>query len=238
MSELQALQDMYGPEDLDPELVPYLGVGPLGRGLFHPLFHDPMYVELKNRIINRVFRHKVEKLEEFVREKKWHLFVFMHERPYRLDALHTVIYEHGVVEPEQVWPLVGSIWTDSENIWQNYDAWRDIWSLDDEDNTFVIENRHLVMSEEERAMLAAMPETLEVYRGCRDHELNGEGMSWTLDRDRAVRFARAYRRDDDTPVVIVGKAKKADVLAHFIGRNEREIVVFPEYISVSHMEEV
>lgn len=238
MTTLAAFQDMFAPEALNEALVPYIVEGRMCPRLVHPLVFEPLYTEALNRRINMLFAHKLQAVEAAVAAQDWRTFVALHERYDRLPALLKVVYVHEVTDPEKVWPLVGWVWTDNDNVWQFNDEWREVWSLDDLDNTFVVEQQELVMDEEERALLAAMPDTLTVYRGTPKPDLNGEGMSWTLNRDKAVWFAKRFREDGDDVTVITGTVAKRDVLAYFTGRNEDEIVVFPEYVTVERHDEV
>jgi hypothetical protein len=220
--DIANLQDMFAPEELHADLVPYLSQGRLGQGLFHPLVHDPMYSEIKNKLTNRMYLQKTAAIQRAVEEGKWSSYIFLHERPYRLDALEKVLYEHNVDDPETVWSLIGSVWVDSENIHQNFDTWCDIWMIN------VDLRPDYVMDDDERAAFAALPEMIDIFRGV-SHKDALEGLSWTTSREKAEWFAhRASRIQGGRPILASAKVHKTDVLAHFLGRNELEIVVMPE----------
>jgi len=197
-------------EPLREDLKPYLTEGPLG-----PMFHHPFMVELVcdvNRAarINSYVGVVERETQEALKNKKWGRYVFRHERPYRVEALLRVVDQ---LPDEEYWPLVGEVWVDSENIWQNLDKWVGLLSS-------VRPQRHLMMTEEERAALGALPDRLTIYRGCTPQ--NRRGLSWTLDRDKALWFAKRFRQDGS---VVTQRVFKRQVVAHFTGRGESEVVV-------------
>lgn len=77
------------------------------------------------------------------------------------------------------------------------------------------------------AKFEALPEVLQVYRGqILEHPV---GVSWTLDRDVAKKFARSggYRVDQDGGAVLCCRVRKELVLGYITQRNESEVVVDP-----------
>jgi hypothetical protein len=85
-----------------------------------------------------------------------------------------------------------------------------------------------LMTEAERAALAALPNIVTAYRGgagVTSRKL-AAGLSWTLDPDRASFFATKYLfRATGAPVVVRADFPKGAILAYLDARNEREIVV-------------
>lgn len=228
--DVKRLLDTFGPEPLHDDLIPYLvenGGTFGGPGLYHPLVHDPFYNEHLNRQHNRMYLHKKEAIERAIAEGNWGSFIFLHEKPYRFDALTEMLYTHGVTDPKIVWPMISNVWTNIENVHENYDGWREVWDID-------IPNRlELVMEDVEREAYAALPETIPVFRGV-SHPDAVEGLSWTTDRKKAEWFAyrETGRKGAERALLAVGVAQKKDVLAHLLGRNESEIVVLPELVTI------
>jgi hypothetical protein len=115
-------------EPLDPELQPWVEDGPIGPMLKHPLVYQ---IGIINGWANRSLRYKQEALTRATEERDWHTVVFLHERPWRADALYKLVQVYGDALPDQTyWELVGSVWTDSENIWQNEMIWEDLLDPD------------------------------------------------------------------------------------------------------------
>ncbi len=81
-----------------------------------------------------------------------------------------------------------------------------------------------LMNDEERAVLAALPEQTTAYRGgTGPTRLLRLGMSWTLDPAKAAFFA--YRVGMGPRAVIRAKVGRKGVLAYFNSRHERELVL-------------
>ena len=76
--------------------------------------------------------------------------------------------------------------------------------------------RELLMSEQERAILARLPERLCVFRGYSGEEMYGEGVAWTLDERQARWYANLQRTDDD-PMLASGMIFKDRVWAYLDG---------------------
>jgi hypothetical protein len=120
---------------------------------------------------------------------------------------------------QEYWKNVGSVWTDSENIWQSYDTWRTLWEKPRAGKRFA-------MDTDERKKLALMPSDITVYRGVNGKGISkrrkNTGMSWTLDRDKAEWFSMRWGQEPHQ--ILTGTVEKKDIHAFFEGRNEAEIV--------------
>ena len=86
-----------------------------------------------------------------------------------------------------------------------------------------IEDRQACMSAEDLRIFNSLPEQIQVWRGT-SYKRGINGLSWTLDEQKAAHFARRFNLNSRAPLVAKGRAKKANVLAYFGERDEREIV--------------
>lgn len=201
-------------DDLDDDLADYYDAGEYSGipMLKHPLvfWMGPVNVDM----INEMYRQKSKAVDEASQNREWNRFIFMHERPYRIAAFTQIAEE---LTPEEYWPLLGDIWTDTENQWQYIDELKDLLTYD-------LPSRDLIMEEDERASLAAMPDEIKIYRGYQVGK-NESGLSWTTDRSRAQWFAGRLALDDDEPAVMEAVVNKKDVIAFFSRRGENEIVL-------------
>ena len=197
-------------EPLHPDLEEHLVVTDFGR-----MVHHPLVIEIMPRpaLVNHRYEAKRKALDEAMAAGNWHQAVWLHERPYRLDAFMSI---SDLLDDDNYWSLLADIWIDSENIWQNLDQWRRL---------FESRRPGSPMTEEEAAALAAMPDPVPVYRGGVE-DANEYGLSWTTDRARAEWFAVRMTADDEVGVVLEGVVAKKDVAAYFMRRGENEIVVF------------
>lgn len=209
------------PEPLIPELQMYFeDTGPLGPCLRHPLVYSIIHHPQMNARANKCYYAKKKAISKAVDEQAWHTAIYLHERPYRLEAFMDV---SSAMADDDYWEVLGSIWTDSENIWQNEDGWRDCLTSERP-------GRELMMHAEERAaLLHDYDDVIHIYRGfqCRGRE---SGLSWTSNRITAKWFARRLAQPDDTQYLAEGFVNKEHVIAFFDGRSEQEMVVLPENI--------
>ena len=222
------LIEMTSPAPIHPDLEPHITTGPMGRMLHHPYVIDIMYHPTMNKRLNKLYEYKNKSIDEAISEEKWARFVFLHERPYRLDALVSIIRDYGETRQDVILPLLADVWTDSENIYQNFKTWTELWrgkwSSQPLDRTFVL-------SEADNAAFKALPDRLTIYRGWVKHKgsIGSHGLSWTLNRDKAVWFAKRFQSDKPAFLSTM-EIDKQNILAYFTQRNEDEVVVLRKHI--------
>ena len=212
----QEFESMFTPAELHADLVPYLTKEfPLDR-LQHPLMYAVPYIEQMNNHYNRRYEYVKAGVAEALKEGDFTRYVYTHERPYRVNAsIHCI--ENYRVSDEEYWELLGSIWGDSENIWQNLADWKRLLRSKRP-------KRWLFMEEEDRETLKNLPARLKVYRGCIRGQ-NENGMSWTLDKDKARWFSNRLRRKEWTARVLEKEVPKSRVFAYLSGRGESEVIL-------------
>jgi hypothetical protein len=168
--------------------------------------------------INQLYRDKHEKVQKAEASGDWRLYIDLHERPYRLHALLRANNKGLKKRPSEFWALVAYVWQDSENIRQNLRKWKRLWGIP-------IEGRQACMSDEDKHVFNSLPERIVVWRGT-SHRRYINGLSWTLDQERAVRFARGFCAGPRVPLVAKGTVSKGDVLAYFGERGGRGFLSF------------
>lgn len=200
---------MTSDEPLHPALVPYLEESDvLGQVLKHPLVFSVPYFSAG--MANLQYAAKQAALEAAIDSCDWSTIIWLHERPYRVNAL----WQHSdEIEGKVFWELASRVWIDSENIWQNDWTWRSIFRLDKE-------GREHFMDEEERAAFDALPDVVHAYRGYAEG-VNEEGMSWTTDPDIAKFFANRF----GDGLIATGLIAKDEIFALQLGRGENELIV-------------
>jgi hypothetical protein len=187
--------------------------------LNHPLVQSYPFNPAKAAVQNRQYDVKTKAVRDAQKKKDWHAFVFLHERPYRANALTVVQIEDPSTSHHE---LIANVWTDSENIWQSQRDWERLFKH--------LPDRHLLMDDDERRAFARLKERITIFRGLRSPRHNKLGISWTTDRTKAEWFARRYALPNIRPCVAIGEACKSDVIAHFLGRGENEIVILSEHV--------
>lgn len=210
-------------EKLLPELKPYERTSKtLGAMIHHPLlielFYDPDHAAL----LNERYRQKKLAVAEAYVKGHFSSYVFLHERPYRLKALMQLIQD-GMPEEARV-RLVGDVWIDSENIWQHKAEWNLIWRS--------LKDPQAVMSAEEKTRFDHLPDEVTIWRGVRHRTHWLKGLSWTMDKERAVWFAHRLATKKNRPVVVKGLVAKSRILSYFDGRNESEVVAFGKDVTI------
>ena len=211
-----ALRDMMKPEDLHPDLVPYLTESAAGIPILnHPLVQNLFHSAAFNRQMNLRYEEKKKALEESIQNRNYIRTIYLHERPFRLDAFIKYIFTH--VTGKEYWELLQSVWIDTMNSWQSHELWEVLW----ENKT---PGREFCMEETERAVLVSLPEKIVAYRGTGNNK-NQHGFSWSLDIEVAKKFSRMYGQKGDVYRAVI---PKENIYAYFNGRNEAELVVKPK----------
>lgn len=213
---------MFAPEDLKAILKPYLYTTQSGITILnHPLVQSLPHAPQMNRLVNRQYEQKMVHLGAAEATGDWDTYVFLHERPYRSRALRGIMRK---VPADQYWPLIRSVWIDTENLWQ----WGGL------KRTLLLANKahkELLMNDAEREVLREMEEVAPlIFRGFSPPG-RPKGWSWTFDRTKAEWFARRWRTDNMGHVAI-GEVDTKDIIAYFEGRNEWEVVVDPTKVRI------
>lgn len=211
---------MFRPEPLHPKLARF--VVPLSKGmqaLKHPLVYDVPYIGVINARLNKRLELMLADVKKADAARAVGRYVFLHERPWRLQAFTTYLKRHKLCDA-MYWETLGSIWTDSENIWQHLTLWKSLLRstrkyrecfMDDADREEFAKLKH---------KHSLLPMTL--YRGYQPGK-NRHGLSWTLDRKKARMFANRFN-------IVPGRIVKRQVLAnecfaYLGGRDEKELLI-------------
>jgi hypothetical protein len=211
-------------EPLCDDLKPFIFPGPTGNMIHHPLVIELFFDPERSARVNSYYQHKKEKRAECEAEGKWGQYIFIHERPYRLEALCYAMRNYTNLAADYWAKLIGEVWVDSENIHQHQGSWINLW--------MALNEPRLAMDAEDAAVFKQLPERFTVYRGISNPRFNPDGLSWTTDKDRALWFAnRKIKPKQHKPTLITGMVEKREVLACFNGRGENEIVVPAELVA-------
>lgn len=205
-------------EPLVPELAKHLTAHPaFGTTLRHPLVQFLFFHDALAKHANLAYASKAKLLREADEAGDFDRAVFLHERPWRLQALAERAHK---IPPEAKGKLLGEVWRDSEYPHVNTLAWRMLW--------FGEGVAVHAMDEEEAALFKVLQRkaaegTLTLWRGTSAINAAARGMSWTTDYDKAVWFARREGRGH--PVVWEVKPPPHRIFAYMDGRGEREVIV-------------
>ncbi len=217
------MEEAFGKaEELLPELKRHLVTDArFGQMLRHPLVLQVFYTPMLNAMMNRSFLYKEDALRRAQERGDLHSFVFLHERPFRFDALlsESRAGSHHYSE-QDVAKVAMSVWADSEGPSQNLQGWSILLSVLGDSI------RAHGMDESERTELDSLPMNIEIWRGSMPKFKRG--LSWTLDKDKAQWFAQRFQTmGKRRGRLYSAKVAKSQVLALLNGRGEREILLSP-----------
>ncbi|MGP9816854.1 hypothetical protein ACT3UA_11225 [Glutamicibacter sp. 363] len=209
-------------EPLLPELEPYLRhETAFGTSLHHPLVIEPFAV--LSGLANRIYTSKTWALKKAIEDQDWSTVVFIHERPYRLEAFVEHVL-NGLATPlvdlsPELKALATEIWSDSENHYEMKQYWDQLLSKRD--------GALLLADKKGLELYGTLPEELTVYRG--DHE-DSLRISWSLNRSTGEFFANRF--NDRTRALLTGTVKKEHIFGIIMDRNEAEILVDMRQVNI------
>jgi|GEM_PF-3903603 len=191
----------------------------------HPLLVRPL-VPSQFDVVNSEYLSIKREADAARHVKDWERYVFLHARSYRLKILKRC--HSAGLRGSSFWKLVGDVWCDSENIFQNHADWLGIWTSEEPDLTDA-------MNAEEKLFLneLAMPAT--VWRGS-DRPIQPTSLSWTTDREKALFFANRRTRESRPCILASGIVQRVDIFATFLRRNEFELVC--RKVAISKVEKI
>jgi hypothetical protein len=211
-------------EDLHPELQAHLCHLPSGVPCIkHPLIYSIFHLDNHNALTNKRYEIIKADVQDALEQKDISRYVFRHERPYRLNAFDRAIsFLNLKISNKDYWELLGSIWTDTENSWQELELWKYHFSSDRPCSEYL-------MNKQERKAFKNLPDKLTIYRGYVPNK-NKNGLSYTLDETTANWFSNRYNKSNTKDGKVLKRiVNKSDVLAYFNGRNEEEILIKPKF---------
>lgn len=225
---MESLEEvMRRQEPLDPELKRWFekGSAPLHwNTIKHPLVFAVPYMEPMNAVYNAQLKAKKEYAAKALEEKKWSSYLWIHERPYRISQFVEIERQ---MNDKDYWEILGSIWSDSENIWQYKSILSMLLTANRGDKEFF-------MDDNEREFLDKLPDQFIIYRG---HQgVNRSSFSWTLSYWRARWFAQRF--DQKKNGVVQAIVNKKDVIGALLGRGEYEIVTLPHKLKIENCQKI
>lgn len=191
----------------------------------HPIFESALTAIKKDgepKIVNILdnkddYDCAIAQREEMFKNCDSVLDVYMMIRKsYRLTFLKFVEQD---LSREDMSKLLADAWTTSENPNQDVNV-----SLTLATKWFKKADKHVLMDEEDYKVYESLPGVFKVYRGV-SVSRNPHGMSWTVNKEKAVWFANRFNTADESGYVQAATAHKEDVLAYFNTMGEDEIVI-------------
>lgn len=186
----------------------------IGNGirLIKNKFLTTVYIRSGNDedLYNKPYRVRKELAQKYLEEENFDSFIFIHERPFRLEALVEVLFS---IKKEDLFRIVEYVWTDSEDPCVNLEVWKYIFNYCEE----------LGVLEDSKKDL---PDKFTIYRGTRA-DIEDTGISWTLDASVAKMFSERFytKRTNKQPIVKIKEVKKEDIFLFTDARGEKEVIL-------------
>lgn len=152
----------------------------------------------------------------------------------RLSTLRE-LWEGGGITTNDWLTLLGEEWTGCDDITRHRD-----WLVRRSPLTPALLGptlRRFLMSPAELMAYDAMRGTITLWRGCYGN--NKVGLSWSLDRAVAAKFTtnHRYSRPDGQPLLVQAEARRKDILALKLDRQEAEVIAWrPKVVAVTKLE--
>jgi hypothetical protein len=196
-------------EPLNADLIPYLETSDAGWTMLrHPLVYQVPF--FSNGSANAYYQQKKTAVEQALEKKNYKQFIWLFERPYRIEAFIKIADQ---LSDTDYWRVLSDIWIDTENQYAYLKEWKNLLGSKRP-------NRHYMMVEEEDNILRSLADEVTVYRGCQK-SLNEDGLSWTLDKSKAKFFANRFGKKG---IILERKIPKSDIVAVLMGRGESEVI--------------
>lgn len=209
VEELMAQMVAEHSEPLHPALLPYLETSENGWTMLrHPLVYQVPF--LSNGSANAQYAQKLKAIDEALGSWKWSQYVFLYERPYRVEAFKKIQKQ---LNDTGYWRLLTQVWVDTENQYAYLKDWKKLLASKRM-------HRHYMMNEEDDQLLRSLPDEVTIYRGCQKG-LNENGLSWTLDKSKAEFFANRFGKKG---IILERKIPKSDIVAVLTIRGETEVI--------------
>lgn len=196
----------------------------------HP-FYDSAFQMVEGNFVNILEGDYKEKADACLEKRFESLgavnFIEMITKPYRLVFF---MYIKDYLNTEDYNNMLRYAYTSTE--FPNNDinvSRRDLLSM------FKKTNKEWIMTEEENKRYLELPDIIKVYRGYSKKHGKINGLSWTLDRNIGMRFAKRF--DEEKTMLAYGTIHKKDVLAYFEDEEEiimdvKKMIEKPEIITV------
>ena len=232
-------------EDLHPDLAECIEDAGFMVFVKHPLVVTT-YFEMQNAFLNAQYENKKKAVAEAELTKNWETYIWLHERPFRLDAFLSIRHHLG---PKRYFRLLREVWTDSENPSVNKDIWLMLFNNPDivefpKDFIKASRSRYLMTPAERKVKVklriqhmgvSAVRKPTRIYRGYHDDgtgDIDGtDGLSWTLSYEKAEWFSTRLMVRGDTAMVVHGECDPDDMIGYFQDRGEDEVVIDPDKVT-------
>tara|TARA_R110000765_G_scaffold215100_1_gene319955 strand:+ start:1173 stop:1919 length:747 start_codon:yes stop_codon:yes gene_type:complete len=207
--------DQVIPEDFKKAILP--------KGLDAETFGDA-YVQKIN--------FKQGQLDEAIEQENWDKVFMLIEKPFRLNWLEENI--DLIEDNKKYYDFLKDAYMLTEFPMSSFTFYSDLLEL-----FYAKDYPKLMMNKDELKLLNSLPNEVKIWRGVKvDDVLDIEniGLSFTLNKDKAIWFAKRFSQEGvSQPTLIEAVVKKKFILSIFLDRNEDEVIVNPEDVTIKNI---
>lgn len=168
----------------------------------------------------------------FVRQNIYYAFSTLQMKlPVLAEHIILHCYENKIIEINEFARVFIKIYT-YENIEDT--LFSEVIRYDKLLEIFLYCRKGYALNKEDKSHLEKLPNEIKIFRGSagREFDIVKRGISWTIDKEIAIRFAKNYRGHFKTEsyLIIQGIVKKKDIVffTNHSGRYENEVIVDPD----------
>jgi len=165
--------------------------------------------DFEKEIYNRQYAFKVKHMAELLKAGKVGEYLALVERPYRLEAMLEIFANYPAQWEIKAF-MLRKTWIDCEAPHTNIHVWKSLFS-DPRFNKFYTGTKK------------GLPKEFLIFRGYQGEF--DDGISWTLDKEKAEWFANRFNKKGVVKALMV---RREDVIAYFNDRQEQEIIYIEE----------
>lgn len=201
------------PVELHPALKRFQFDTNLGPMVKHPFVFNSAIESIPFTIdhTNKIYEQKRQVRRERLDEKNYAGYLWLFERPFRMEAL-AKLWRRGKITLDELRDMLPSFWTDTEMPQRHQDEPVELFRA-----------TGFVTDDPEGWEKLSKQKTITLYRGVDyEYELTADGPSWTRSLKVAEFFADRSPGEGD---VFQYRARPSEALAYFGGRDESEIIL-------------
>ena len=190
----------------------------------------PTYLTLMQEFHGQFSVYDVQTIRSAKSIEELYKFTAFKYRLLFVDLLAQAALNFGLINVKTFSEMLSDTWTSSEN--PNSDPNVDTSELN---RLFRLAKKEYLMSEEDKAYFDSLPDEITVYRGINTKYSEKRGLSWTIDKDRAIWFATRTGKTENSKLY-TSKVKKEDIYCYLSDRGESEVVVDIYHIGIEEIE--
>lgn len=165
-------------------------------------------------------QYQLEKLSKLNSTKTIFSYLNVINKGNRFDFLN-FLYKYNVITDQECADTLYSIWTMQERFYDCGMAKTKMIKF------MKMAEKSLVLPDDIDKL--SDDSVITIYRGVKENDY--KGLSWTIDKNTAIWFAKRFSNVDC--YVFTGQLKKKDIIAYFNNRDEAEIVC--DYRKIKHI---